>query len=207
MKTIRGKGMNQLVQKLQKKQSGFTIIEVMIVLAIAGLIIAVVLVAIPQLQRNQRNEARRSILGRMKTEIDNFSANNNGTIPAAENNGGGNAATEFGDADTDAGFFDRYFDCTGTGVRTCAINVNDPSTGNPMGLVKNGQSTSAQTMSFSADPTSPANDTTIPPGGNLTYRTGRVCDGEVTTTTGANTRNYTLQVSLEGGAIYCLDNR
>ena len=51
----------------KKDQKGFTIIEVMIVLAIAGLIIAVVLVAVPQLQRNQRNNARKSILSRIKS--------------------------------------------------------------------------------------------------------------------------------------------
>ena len=66
-----------------KDQKGFTIIEVMIVLAIAGLIIGVVLVAIPQLQRNQRNSSRKSIVSRIKTEIDNYQGNNNGKIPTA----------------------------------------------------------------------------------------------------------------------------
>lgn len=188
--------MNKLIERLQKRQGGFTIIEVMIVLAIAGLIIAVVLVAIPQLQRNQRNEARRNILGRIKTEIDNFSGNNNGTIPAAEDNAGANAAVEFGNPVIDSGFFDRYFDCSGGAPRTCAINVNDPRTGNPMGLDASG---ATSTVSFTADPA------TIP--GNVSYRTTRVCSGEATTATGAGARNYTLQVLLEGGAIYCLDNK
>lgn len=70
------------IRQRNNSAKGFTIIEVMIVLAIAGLIIGVVLVAIPQLQRNQRNEARRSILGRIKTEVDNYTGNNNGRIPA-----------------------------------------------------------------------------------------------------------------------------
>ena len=70
--------------KLSTKQSqkGFTIIEVMIVLAIAGVIIAAVLVAVPQLQKNQRNTSRRAILGRVKTELDNYIGNNNGSVPS-----------------------------------------------------------------------------------------------------------------------------
>jgi prepilin-type N-terminal cleavage/methylation domain-containing protein len=39
---------------------GFTIIELMIVLAIAGLIILIVLLAVPALQRNSRNTARKT---------------------------------------------------------------------------------------------------------------------------------------------------
>ncbi len=68
----------------KKKESGFTIIEVMIVLAIAGLIMVVVLVAVPQLQRNQRNTARQSILQRIATEVNNYAGNNNGNIPASQ---------------------------------------------------------------------------------------------------------------------------
>lgn len=72
--------------KLQmKSRKGFTIIEVMIVLAIAGVIIAAVLVAVPQLQKNQRNSSRRAILGRVKTEIDNYIGNNNGSVPTLTN--------------------------------------------------------------------------------------------------------------------------
>jgi prepilin-type N-terminal cleavage/methylation domain-containing protein len=45
-------------KELTKKADGFTIIEVMIVLAIAGLIMLVVFLAVPSLQRNSRNEPR-----------------------------------------------------------------------------------------------------------------------------------------------------
>jgi prepilin-type N-terminal cleavage/methylation domain-containing protein len=41
-----------------KKDSGFTIIEVMIVLAIAGVIMLIVFLAVPTLQRNLRNRKR-----------------------------------------------------------------------------------------------------------------------------------------------------
>ena len=42
----------------KKRAEGFTIIEVLIVLAIAGLILLVVFLAVPALQRNARNTQR-----------------------------------------------------------------------------------------------------------------------------------------------------
>lgn len=69
-----------LKKLLNRKQQGFTIIEVMIVLAIAGLIMVVVLIAIPQLQRNQRNSARTADASRLGTAIQNWVTNNNGAV-------------------------------------------------------------------------------------------------------------------------------
>lgn len=70
-----------MLSKLQKDNKGFTIIEVLIVLAIAGLIMLIVFLAIPALQRNQRNEARRSDIGRVSTSVNDFVSNNNGNLP------------------------------------------------------------------------------------------------------------------------------
>jgi prepilin-type N-terminal cleavage/methylation domain-containing protein len=60
---------------------GFTIIEVLIVLAIAGLILLIVLLAIPALQRSQRNNARKSDAGHVVSAINSFVADNNGVLP------------------------------------------------------------------------------------------------------------------------------
>lgn len=65
-----------------KKQSGFTIIEVMIVLAIAGLIMAIVFLAIPALQRSNRNTQRKSDASRLAGLVAEFQSNNNGGLPA-----------------------------------------------------------------------------------------------------------------------------
>ena len=75
------KGERMLKNLLRKRsEKGFTIIEVMIVLAIAGLILVVVLVAVPQLQRNQRNSARRNDASRVATAVSNWVSNNNGAV-------------------------------------------------------------------------------------------------------------------------------
>jgi prepilin-type N-terminal cleavage/methylation domain-containing protein len=71
--------MKNLLNK--RKASGFTIIEVMIVLAIAGLIMVIVFIAVPQLQRNQRDNARQNIANRVKAEIETYAGNNQGLYP------------------------------------------------------------------------------------------------------------------------------
>ncbi len=45
--------------------SGFTIIEVVLVLAVAGLIFLTVFLALPALQKSQRDNARRQDVGRV----------------------------------------------------------------------------------------------------------------------------------------------
>lgn len=62
---------------------GFTIIEVMIVLAIAGLIILIVLLAVPNLQRNGRNTAIKSDAGSLSAGMNEFASNNDGAPPTS----------------------------------------------------------------------------------------------------------------------------
>lgn len=67
-----------MLRKLNKDNKGFTIIEIMIVLAIAGLIMLIVFLAVPALQRNQRNTNRKSDVGRIASSVITLLANNNG---------------------------------------------------------------------------------------------------------------------------------
>ena len=67
----------------QRKQGGFTIIEVLIVLAIAGLIMVVVFLAVPNLQRSQRNNARKSDANNMLQNLSEYIGNANGSLPAS----------------------------------------------------------------------------------------------------------------------------
>ena len=69
------------MKNVKRNESGFTIIEVVLVLAIAGLIFLVVFLALPQLQRSQRDSQRRSDAGRLLTALESYASNNNGTYP------------------------------------------------------------------------------------------------------------------------------
>lgn len=59
------------------KKRGFTIIEVVLVLAIAGLIFLMVFIALPALQRSQRNTRRRQDISRISTAVTQYLASNN----------------------------------------------------------------------------------------------------------------------------------
>lgn len=69
------------LQKASKKD-GFTIIEVVLVLAIAALIFLIVFLAVPALQRSQRDTQRRNDMSRFLSQLQNYQANNKGQVPA-----------------------------------------------------------------------------------------------------------------------------
>jgi prepilin-type N-terminal cleavage/methylation domain-containing protein len=66
-----------------QKTKGFTIIEVVLVLAIAGLIFLMVFIALPALQRSQRDSARKNEVGTVASAITNYMSNNRNNIPEA----------------------------------------------------------------------------------------------------------------------------
>lgn len=74
-----------MYKKLNANKDGFTIIEVLIVLAIAGLIMVIVFLAVPSLQRNNRNTQRDSDAQRILAAVNECVANNNGQITSCTN--------------------------------------------------------------------------------------------------------------------------
>lgn len=61
--------------------TGFTIIEVLIVLAIAGLILLIVFLAVPALQRSARNTSRKTDAAAVLSAMTEYSDNNAGVLP------------------------------------------------------------------------------------------------------------------------------
>lgn len=71
-----------MLKKLQNKEQGFTIIEVMIVLVIAAVILLIVFLAVPALQRNSRNTQYNNEASAISAAASEWvSNNNNGAIP------------------------------------------------------------------------------------------------------------------------------
>ena len=71
-----------MYQSLKGNKKGFTIIEVLIVLAIAGLILLIVFLAVPALQRNARNTTRKTEASAIGGAIVEWVNNNDGKLPA-----------------------------------------------------------------------------------------------------------------------------
>jgi prepilin-type N-terminal cleavage/methylation domain-containing protein len=70
-------------KQFKARQGGFTIIEVIIVLAIASLILLIVFLAVPALQRNSRNTATRNDVANLLSGISDYESNNGGALPTA----------------------------------------------------------------------------------------------------------------------------
>lgn len=69
--------------QVKNNMKGFTIIEVVLVLAIAGLIFLMVFIALPALQRNQRDQARKNDVSTVAGAVTSYSSNNRGAFPTA----------------------------------------------------------------------------------------------------------------------------
>lgn len=65
-------------------QKGFTIIEVMIVLAVASLIMLIVFLAVPALQRNARNTNRTADATKVASSVNECLANKNNTVTSCD---------------------------------------------------------------------------------------------------------------------------
>ena len=99
-------------------KKGFTIIEVSLVLAIAGLIFLMVFIALPSLQRNQRDARRREDVMTYLEELKKYQTNNRGALP----NGDG-AWDEFF-----SGYFKNFVDPSGGEYQQVVVPCGDVNT-------------------------------------------------------------------------------
>ncbi len=186
-----------MLNKLKGKAQGFTIIEVLIVLAIAGLILTIVFVAVPQLQRNTRDSKRQSIATRLSTELQNYASNNQGTFPfvnAGASFPGFNCETGASATNNCRDFYDRYVN------GTVKVNITDPKTG-----------TNAEIFSTTAAGAPGAANWNPTAGLTRVYiGAGMKCNGEAfATSSGAGTasKDFALLVGLErNNTWFCVDN-
>lgn len=75
---------NTNTKNSSSSSNGFTIIEVALVLAIAGLIFLVVFLALPALQNSQKDTALRQDVGRIASALQSIQADNQGTLDATD---------------------------------------------------------------------------------------------------------------------------
>lgn len=80
--TVNAKGAFAMLQTKKRIQEGFTIIEVMIVLAIAAAIMLLVFLAVPALNRSSHNTKRTNDVGALGAALTDYTNNNNGALPS-----------------------------------------------------------------------------------------------------------------------------
>lgn len=116
-------------QQQTTNKKGFTIIEVVLVLAIAGLIFLMVFIALPALQRSQRDNQRRNDLSRVQTAVQNYQTNNRNRLPTFNNEFINNYLKVGGDSFVDPNGVDYTFSTSAVPevynpeVRSIHVNV------------------------------------------------------------------------------------
>lgn len=174
-------------------KKGFTIIEVSLVLAIAGLIFLMIFIALPALRRTQRDSARRDDMMVFLKELKSFQTNNRGALPT------GTGAYTWPIADnvketTWAGFFrdymgDSFVDPDGTHYNLTVIECK----------------ASAADTKCSEDEVSKLNslsDLAFPNNHKLIVVTQATCAGEKPVKV-SNPRKVAVLYRLEGAGTYC----
>jgi prepilin-type N-terminal cleavage/methylation domain-containing protein len=71
------------VSTLLKKEKGFTLIEIVLVLAIAGLLLVIVFLAVSGAQKSRRDTQRKNDLSRIAAQLESYASNQNGIYPTA----------------------------------------------------------------------------------------------------------------------------
>ncbi len=181
------------------KKHGFTIIEVVLVLAIGGLIFLMVFVALPSLQRSQRNTQRKRDIDRVASAIIEYQKHNKGKLP-------------FSKYTFDQKFAERYIDSNCEYARTesgvgnggthvyvnCKEGFTDPD-GSPYTIgIAYGRTQDV----FLSDAEEWGDSHTI------VLANETKCDPskeDATIGTGIE-RDFVVVYMLEGGSVYCKDN-
>ena len=114
-----------------QRNKGFTIIEVVLVLAIAGLIFLMVFVALPALQAGQRDNARKSDVGNIVTAISTYSSNNRGGFPTT--------AAQLGAFNADTGKWSNYMSAVSSNITSITFgNVGNVASQDGVGTIVKG---------------------------------------------------------------------
>ena len=178
------------VETETRSKRGFTIIEVVLVLGIAGLIFLMVFVALPALQRSQRDTQRREDVTKLVSAVKDYQSNNRGALPSGT---GTVSYSANASGTTWAGLYhdylgENFIDPDGTG---------EDGTGYKLSIVnckgKEGEAcTNAQI----------SNTTSFPNGYKMLVAIEAECQGEQTVKVG-NPRKLAVVYKLEGGGVYC----
>jgi len=212
---------------MKSSKHGFTIIEVVLVLAIAGLLFLAVFIGLPALQRSQRNTQRRQDVARVASAVTEYQSINN-KLPFTLNN------NSYNNHQMDSQFVTKYVDeecknpkTTGLDIGTsnpyitfesCGEQFTSPN-GNPYVLYywhdthkgrtnekdNSGSPVGSQFVNGIIDSGNHRGDI-IFASTHAKCGEGLNSDGHpyVIKTAGAN--DFALQMRLEGGQVYCVDN-
>jgi len=197
-----------------KLKKGFTIIETVLVLAIAGLIMALVFLALPALQTGQRDQARKQDVNNISVALASYLASNNATYP------GLNAATPPANSPYSSGSAGS----NGTGVDTSRWTTSGVAHSAQTKDTDGKGQVSIMTVNLASNATNETKAESINPNSGWVWIVkGTLCPTDAgaqsdtiqlikrtgsTTLVDVPVSRYSTLIELEGGnkAIYCVNN-
>lgn len=180
---------------MNQKDNGFTLIEISLVLAIAGAIFAAIFIALSGVWADERDNERRSDMMTFILQLKNYQTNNsrgalpNETLPVLV--GGDSVATDR-DRPKDnriykdtswAGFYRDYFNESFIDPDGERYNLN-------------------VSTCTASKPDAQCPETKVPDAYTMDVITGAVCYGEAAVKS-ANPRNVAVLYKMEAGGVYC----
>lgn len=188
------------------ERGGFTIIEVVLVLAIAGLIFLMVFIAFPVLSRTQRDTQRRQNMSELASRVLAYQENNSGRLPAdgsvdsyEEGSTGAQLANWCSSGAAASGinspagcFVKRYLN---------AVDAKENKFTDPQG------STYALTiMTLASGGSKVVTETDYAEHRAYIVKHAQCNEGGEDATYSSNPRDYAVMLKLEGAGSYCQDN-
>ena len=190
------------MNKSNEQTEGFTILEVVLVLAIAGMIFLMVFIALPQMRRSQRDAERRDDMMMFVEAVKKFQSNNRGVLPGT---------LQSGDTYIDQGIFNNspYDEFTWSGFYHQYLN--------PGSDVDEGDFRDPEGDFYALNATACAKDSSSnrctgnePEEGKMDYiihiNTGAICKDDYTEQS-TNPRDFAVLYHTESSGIICYDSR
>lgn len=185
---------------MSRNKKGFTIIEVVLVLAIGGLIFLMVFIALPALQRSQRNTQRRSDVDRVASAIIDYQKHNKGNLPFSNYNFDQKFATRY--IDSNCVYDGRNNSSPAVGGTYVYVNCKEGFTdpdGSPYTI---GVARGRNQFPFISDEQKWGDNHTIYVANESKCDSSKE-DGTIYT---GHERDFVVVYMLEGGSVYCKDN-
>ena len=206
-------------QNKGQQKTGFTIIEVVLVLAIAGLIFLMVFVALPALQRSQRDTQRRNDMSRVDTSLVQYQTNHSNQSPNLPNAGKWTGSTSFTNCSSSTACeFIRDYMNTGSSENDGKPNNFEDPQGMPYSMVITGNwATAANVKSESLGTSKIATNAdgyyTIQDNNGNAFDAhviyvipGGRCIGDAATPS-TSKNHFAILYRLEGAGTYCIDDQ
>ena len=186
-------------------KNGFTVIEVSLVLAIAGAIFMMLFIALPPLQRSQRDTTRRETMSEFISEIKKYQSSNRGALPSGT--GALTVTDGIASGNKDMAdwveFYNKYLgenfvDADGSYYNVTVVTCTTDEAGKKTTAGSdclNGELTEGNAsykLEYSDDH-------------NLVVAIQASCSGEKAVGT-SNPRNLSVLIRLEGSGIYCINS-